>query len=72
MYFNDFNFNLPHFIAWLFLICLAISYTIARFVHNGEFKIKGHDTIKYLLTMLGIFLVAIIMTIIVLLYFGFI
>ncbi len=71
MHFNDFNFNLTHFIAWLFLICLAVSYIIAKFVHNGEFKIKGHDTIKYLLTMFGIFLIAIIMTIAVLLSLGF-
>ncbi len=71
MYFNDFNFNLTHFIAWLFLICLAISYIMARFVNNGEFKIKDHDTVKYLLTVFAIFLVAVIMTAAVLLYFGF-
>lgn len=57
------------FIACLFMLCLGISYLLARLIYSGPIKLTEHGTKQYIIRVLAVFLFAIFLTILLIIEF---
>ncbi len=57
------------FIACLFMLCLGISYLLARLIYSGPIKLTEYGTKQYILRVIAVFLFAVLLTILLIIHF---
>lgn len=58
------------FIACLFIMCLGISYLLARLIYSGPIKLTEHGTKQYIIRVILVFLFAVLLTGLLVIYFN--